>query len=193
MQDRFKFRAIVKGYYYIDTPEKCKEFEPLIFLENIDVLDIGDIGISEEDLEISIRKQYPDLQDVYIERIMENFRDNSNGIDTYITITPERVYQCTGLKDKNGKLIYEGDVVKCGKWDLAARDSFRDDEYIEQVGVINYYSKRCRFVVNRTTIASLNELILPETCLGILGDCHIEVIGNIYENPELLTKEKVGQ
>ena len=112
MNDRFKFRATVKGYYYIDTPEKCEEFEPLIFLENIDVLDIGDIGISEEDLEIAIRKQYPDLQDVYIECILENFRDNSNGIDTYITITPERVYQSTGLKDKNGlNRLFEYDII----------------------------------------------------------------------------------
>lgn len=38
MQDRFKFRAIVKGYYYIDTPEEYEEFEPLIFLEDVDVL-----------------------------------------------------------------------------------------------------------------------------------------------------------
>lgn len=112
MNNRFKFRAIVKGYYYIDMPDKCEEFEPLIFLENIDVLDIGDIGISEEDLEIAIRKQYPSLQNVYIERIMENFKDNSNGIDTYITITPEQIYQCTGLKDKNDKLIYELDYVR---------------------------------------------------------------------------------
>lgn len=97
MQDRFKFRATVKGYYYIDTPEKCEEIEPLIFLENIDVLDIGDIGISEEDLEIAIRKQYSDLQDIYVERMMENFRDNSNGVDTYITITPERIYQAIFL------------------------------------------------------------------------------------------------
>ena len=175
MQDRFKFRAIVKGYYYIDTPEKCEEFEPLIFLENIDVLDIGDIGISEEDLEIAIRKQYPDLQDVYIERIMENFRDNSNGIDTYITITPERVYQCTGLKDKNGILIYEGDILK-GKKDMIC--SPHSSRMVDKVGVVeiplNMFVASCRDVKNNCTLFCQNDWVKTE------------VIGNIYENPELL-------
>ena len=161
MEDRFKFRATVKGYYYIDTPEKCEEFEPLIFLENIDVLDIGDIGISEEDLEIAIRKQYPDLQDVYIERIMENFRDNSNGIDTYITITPERVYQCTGLKDKNGKLIYESDIVKQNK----------------TIYCVTWEEGSYGFCDIRTKITYTVEYVMSKKQ---------EVIGNIYENPELL-------
>ena len=162
MEDRFKFRATVKGYYYIDTPEKCEEFEPLIFLENIDVLDIGDIGISEEDLEIAIRKQYPDLQDVYIERIMENFRDNSNGIDTYITITPERVYQCTGLKDKNGKLIYEGDILQQPQLPhKVVCEWYKDGFWLN--GFMNGAKRELRNMHN-----------------------WYEVIGNIYENPELL-------
>lgn len=172
MQDRFKFKAIVKGYYYIDTPDKCEEFEPLIFLENIDVLDIGDIGISEEDLEIAIRKQYSDLQDIYVERMMEIFRDNSNGVDTYITITPEQIYQCTGLKDKNGKLIYEGDILGGTYGNL----------YI-------HYCDNCKqFELKANDYG----------CMACEGDVHwyelvesedeneLEVIGNIYENPKLL-------
>lgn len=173
MQDRFKFRATVKGYYYIDTPEKCEESEPLIFLENIDVLDIGDIGISEEDLEIAIRKQYPDLQDVYIECILENFRDNSNGIDTYITITPERVYQSTGLKDKNGKLIYEGDILKPFENGVIAVSVQWRDSY---VGFCMYfYYRNSKGVIYRET----------ETFDDFNPDL-FEVIGNIYENPELI-------
>ena len=162
MQDRFKFKAIVKGYYYIDTPDKCEEFKPLIFLENIDVLDIGDIGIPEEDLEIAIRKQYSDLQDIYTERMMENFRDNSNGVDTYMTITPERVYQCTGLKDKNGKLIYEGDILQCNRMPTKVLcEWFKDGFWVNYF--INGAKRELRNMHN-----------------------WYEVIGNIYENPELL-------
>lgn len=178
MQDRFKFKAIVKGYYYIDTPDKCEEFEPLIFLENIDVLDIGNIGIPEEDLEIAIRKQYSDLQDIYIERMMENFRDNSNGVDTYITITPEQIYQCTGQKDKNGKLIYVGDILY---------NPFSNYKYVVNFG---------KFTLNYTKPFSVNiigfyitykENIKNEIdSLQMLDLNNIEVIGDVYQNPELL-------
>ena len=61
MQDRFKFRAIVKGFYYVDTPYENEEFEPTILLENVDVFGENEIGIYTEELISTIAKQYPDL------------------------------------------------------------------------------------------------------------------------------------
>ncbi len=165
MQDRFKFRAIVKGYYYIDTPEKCEEFEPIIFLEDVDVLSNGQIGIQEKDLECAIREQHPSIEDNNVEFMLESFRDNSNGVDSYVTITPKVIYQSTGLKDKNVKLIYEKDIVK--------------DILTQTVYKVSH--KKCVFYLeNKECVGYFHEL---SQCFSTR---RLEVIGNIYENPELL-------
>lgn len=70
--------------------------------------------------------------------------------------------QCTGLKDKNGKLIYEGDVIK---------ETLIDFINEENVIVVKWDNLN----------ASYN--------LENLQNCEREVIGNIYENKSLLESE----
>ena len=70
------------------------------------------------------------------------------------------IMQCTGLKDKNGKLIYEGDVVK---------DDHDAWHYVRWV-----YDSWQLFPCTQNNYT-----------IGIVDD-EIEVIGNIYENPELI-------
>lgn len=173
MKDRFKFRAIVKGYYYIDTLEKCEEFEPKIFLKDVDVLSNGQIGIQEKDLECAIREQHPSIEDDNVEFMLEGFRDNSDGIDSYVTINPKVIYQATGLKDVNGKLIYEGDIIKYmyynpkryTKWVVVF------DQNTLEFGLKDY---RYGGYLRITRHSILNN--------------KVEIIGNKFQNTELLNE-----
>ena len=82
-------------------------------------------------------------------------------------VNPETVGQYTGLKDKNGKEIYEGDIVQA---------VFADKEEPETKGVVVYVEAAACYMV----IANNGD----EWELGYLDE--IEKIGNIYDNPELL-------
>ena len=81
---------------------------------------------------------------------------------------------CTGLKDKNGKLIYKGDILKFKLLeDFAAFGT--NEKYVEIIAPVIY--EYGGFFIEQ----SENNIFL-----GQLPMSEIEVIGNIYENPELL-------
>ena len=86
------------------------------------------------------------------------------------------VEQYTGLKDKNGKEIYEGDILG-GIWES---------------GFVSWCEECKQFQYHSADIG----------CMACSGDVHwceiseddgkLDVIGNIHENPELLKEEECG-
>ena len=77
-------------------------------------------------------------------------------------VKPETVGQFTGLTDKNGKKIFEGDIVK----------------YENKIYEIKYLEKYARF-------APSNEHSIFMVC----AFNHLEVVGNIHDNPGLMRGE----
>lgn len=88
------------------------------------------------------------------------------------------IMQYTGLKDKNGREIYEGDIVKCYAREEWAIEAGIDSKLVFYgTGEIIWFKNECGFGIKGQ----------DPTFLGWY-EC-FEVIGNIYENPDLLTKQ----
>lgn len=88
-----------------------------------------------------------------------------NLLSTSVEVSKSTICQCTGLKDKNGNLIWENDVVKINNSKVNTLITFRDFEIICTIPNEKYYKHRLEY------------------------DTEYEVIGNIFDNPELLESE----
>ena len=97
----------------------------------------------------------------------------------YVNVNPDTVGQYTGVTDKNGERIFEGDIVK-----YKEACKFGDNDEMEE-------AEEQYLCTNIVEFKNGRFFPLPQRCdcedyFFSYGSYDFEVIGNIYDNPELL-------
>ncbi len=105
----------------------------------------------------------------YLHDMMITLLDDINhyGVENSILM------QFTGAKDKEGKEIYEGDIIK-----FSPQNQFGSIDK-DKLGVVEWCEHNFAFAVYPTPN-------IPNSDHYLLRGMHMTIVGNIYENPELL-------
>ena len=169
MNDRFKFRATFSVSYY-DENGNDKDIKLTIY--DVAVYSSGEIGFSAQQIETVINAlELPEIeQDTMWQFINDNYATSSY---EWFVCDNAIVEQCTGLKDKNGKLIYEGDIVEITIFgSIGPNGGYVDSDEIYKGTVV--WVRDCFLVKTKDT----DMILFPHS-----EDC-TEIIGNIHEQAE---------
>lgn len=126
------------------------------------------------------------------------FTDELVETDKFVerSIEGVKLMQSTGLKDENGKEIFEGDILKFNdEWADYGYEGYIEGS-IEGINYVEIKREKTCFTFGKTKLPepSLIDLVenehYPFEGLLIEASYEFEIIGNVYENPELLEVTK---
>lgn len=120
-------------------------------------------------------------------------REETGLMMSYI-VDPSTLGECTGLCDKNGKLIFEGDIVQYNAFDdFACQSVVKIGRYKQDGSDGEYNPKECYGVFVEVDNFTCSDWAVPDYFLKYLIQQNLlevanvcEIIGNIHDNPELL-------
>lgn len=95
-------------------------------------------------------------------------------------VIPETVGQFTGLTDKNGKEIWDGDILQ-----FTYQDRIEENGRGEVKGAVTFENGGF-YVKENFPYTYEDEMSSPDTLNGWLKSENCYIIGNIHDNPELL-------
>ena len=161
MENRYLFRSKridngewAEGYLFERRYDNGNPFEAYIIQD------------AYEQLDVRIRKEYYGSHPVLISPLTE--REIDKGYGCY-RVNLNTICQCTGLKDKNGNLIWENDIM----------EAHLDDKFPEDVA-------RTKVVWEKNGWVTSEPGTVDREYLDDYDTEYFEVVGNIFDNPELL-------
>lgn len=129
---------------------------------------------------------------VWLHGDLRQWSEKRKGICDYalgrtLDVYTETVGQFTGLTDRSGKKIFEGDIVNA----VIVRDLGGGKETRKETGIIGYDKIGMIGLIAKYagTIPVWSDFFQELTLSGCINDFWFEVIGNIHDNPELLEVE----
>lgn len=99
-----------------------------------------------------------------------------------IFVDPSTIGEYTGLRDKNGKRIFEGDIVKNDWCFIKGNSIVRFGEYKSSDSSNDYQCGHLGFYLEH--ISDFNKRTVRKDIMYFANKC--EIIGNVFDNPELL-------